>query len=142
MSADFAPTAAEPDPRTAVPLSVEKVLIAAVMGAMALITFANVVVRYLSNVSLAFTEEYSIALMVVVALLGTGLATAAGRQIRIGYFVDRLRPPLRRAFELRRCNLELSEFPRLERALHVHIAVALRNGLRLAPQAAAEAAGA
>ena len=100
MSADFDPTAAEPEPRTAVPLSVEKVLIAAVMGAMALITFANVVVRYLSNVSLAFTEEYSIALMVVVALLGTGLATAAGRQIRIGYFVDSLAPPLRRAFEL------------------------------------------
>ena len=100
MSVEFDPTAPQAEPRTAVPLSVEKVLIAGVMGAMALITFANVVVRYLSNVSLAFTEEYSIALMVVLALLGTGLATAAGRQIRIGYFVDTLAPPLRRAFEL------------------------------------------
>ncbi len=100
MTAEFDPGAAPPDPAVRVPLSVEKVLIAAAMGAMALITFANVVVRYLSNVSLAFTEEYSVALMVVVALLGTGLATAAGRHIRIGYFVDSRRPAVRRGFEL------------------------------------------
>jgi TRAP-type C4-dicarboxylate transport system permease small subunit len=110
MSADFDPGAAPPDPRTAVPLTVEKVLMAGVMGAMALITFANVVVRYLSNVSLAFTEEYSIALMVVVALLGTGIATAAGRQIRIGYFVDGLAPRGRRGFELLALALLLGMF--------------------------------
>ena len=36
------------------------------MAAMALITAANVVTRYLTNISLAFTEEYSVALMVMV----------------------------------------------------------------------------
>lgn len=100
MSVEFDPTAPQEDPRTAVPLSVEKVLIALVMGAMALITFGNVVVRYFTSISLAFTEEYSIALMVVLALLGTGLATAAGRQIRIGYFADRGSARVRRGFEL------------------------------------------
>jgi TRAP-type C4-dicarboxylate transport system permease small subunit len=58
------------------------------MGAMALITAANVVTRYLTNVSFAFTEEYSVVLMVVVAMLGSALAIACGRHIRIGYFMD------------------------------------------------------
>ena len=100
MSAEHDPGAAPPDPPTRVPLVVEKLLIAAAMAAMALITAANVVIRYLTDVSLAFTEEYSVALMVVVALLGTGLATAAGRHIRIGYFTDMLPPRGRRAAEL------------------------------------------
>ncbi len=75
------PFAPPPDPRTRVPLSVEKVLIAAAMATMALITAGNVVSRYVTNISLAFTEEYSVMLMVVVALLGTALATAAGRHV-------------------------------------------------------------
>ena len=37
---------------------------------------------------------------VVVAFLGTALATAAGRHIRIGYFVDGLPPRARRGFEM------------------------------------------
>ena len=78
----------------------EKALIAAAMAAMALITFANVATRYLTDVSLAFTEEYSVALMVVVALLGTSLATAAGRHVRIGTLVDGLAPPARRGAEI------------------------------------------
>jgi hypothetical protein len=68
MAADFDPTATPTDPKTRIPLTLERVLLAAAMGAMALITAANVLTRYLSNISLAFTEEYSVALMVVVAL--------------------------------------------------------------------------
>jgi TRAP-type C4-dicarboxylate transport system permease small subunit len=100
VTAELDPGAIPPDPAVRVPLNLEKVLIAAAMGAMALITFANVVVRYLSNISLAFTEEYSVALMVIIALLGTGMATATGRHIRIGYFVDNRGPRVRRGFEL------------------------------------------
>ena len=40
------------------------------MAALCLITLGNVVARYLTNYSFAFTEEYSIALMVVVTMLG------------------------------------------------------------------------
>jgi TRAP-type C4-dicarboxylate transport system permease small subunit len=90
MSAELDPTAERPNPRTRIPLKVEQVLLACAMAAMALITAANVVSRYLTNISLAITEEYSVVLMVVVALIGTALATATGRHIRIGYFTDLL----------------------------------------------------
>lgn len=84
--------AAEPDnnPPTRIPLRVEEMLVAAAMAAMALITGANVLTRYLSNVSIGFTEEYSVVLMVIVTLLGTAIATASGRHIRIAYFLDLL----------------------------------------------------
>lgn len=100
MSAELDPLAAQPDPPTRVPLSVEKVLLALIMGAIALITAANVVTRYTTNMSLAFTEEYSVALMVALALIGTALAMAGGRHIRIGYFVDGLPPARRRVAEM------------------------------------------
>ena len=100
MAADIDPGAAPPDPRTRVPLSLERVLLAVAMAAMALITAGNVATRYLTNISLAFTEEYSVALMVVVAMVGTALATASGRHIRIGYFVDKMTPARRRAAEI------------------------------------------
>jgi TRAP-type C4-dicarboxylate transport system permease small subunit len=101
VSAELDPLgAASEDPPARVPLTVEKVLIAAAMAAMALITAANVATRYLTDVSLAITEEYSVVLMVVVALLGTALATACGRHIRIGVLVDGLPPRARRGVEI------------------------------------------
>ncbi|WP_421993903.1 TRAP transporter small permease [Roseococcus sp.] len=100
MAADFDPTAAPPDPRTRIPLTLERVLLAAAMGTMALITAGNVVTRYLTNISFSFTEEYSVALMVAVAMIGTALATACGRHIRIGYFVDKLSPRGRRIADI------------------------------------------
>lgn len=99
MAAEPDPTAERTNPPTLVPLRIEEMLIAAAMAAMALITAGNVVTRYLTNVSLAFTEEYSVALMVVVALLGTALATATGRHIRIGVLVDGRSPAFRRNAE-------------------------------------------
>lgn len=100
MSAELDPGAEHPDPRTRVPLTLERVLLAAAMAAMALITAANVVTRYLTDISLAFTEEYSVVLMVVVALIGSALAMACGRHIRIGYFTDLLSPNNRRRAEM------------------------------------------
>lgn len=100
MSAELDPGAEHPDPGTRVPLTLERVLLAAAMAAMALITAANVVTRYLSNISLGFTEEYSVVLMVVVALIGSALAMACGRHIRIGYFTDLLSPDNRRRAEM------------------------------------------
>lgn len=100
MAADLDPSAERKNPKTLVPLKVEEVLVAAAMAAMALITAANVATRYLTDISLAFTEEYSVVLMVLVALLGTAVATASGRHIRIGYFVDLLPKGGQRAAEL------------------------------------------
>jgi TRAP-type C4-dicarboxylate transport system permease small subunit len=92
MTAEPDPLHQQDTPRTRVPLGIEKVVAAAAMAALCLITFGNVVARYLTNYSFAFTEEYSIALMVVVTMVGAGLATAADRQIRITWFVDLLPP--------------------------------------------------
>ncbi|RAI42083.1 TRAP transporter small permease [Rhodoplanes roseus] len=94
------PLAAPKDPPVRVPLTVEKVLAAAAMAALCLITLGNVVARYLTNYSFAFTEEFSIALMVVVTMLGAGIATAADRQIRIVFFAGLLPPKAERAAEV------------------------------------------
>lgn len=86
------PGLARVNPPTRVPLRLEEALVAASMAAIALITAANVVVRYFSNASLAFTEEYSVVLMVVMTLLGTATAVAGGRHVRIDWFAGQLPP--------------------------------------------------
>jgi TRAP-type transport system small permease protein len=100
MSDDYDPLAELAKPKTRVPLKIEEMLVAAAMAGMVLITGTNVITRYTTNVSLAFTEEYSIVLMVIVTLLGTSLAMAGGRHIRIGYFVDTRQPRTRQRMEI------------------------------------------
>ena len=87
-------------PKTTVPVTLERALAALSMAALCVITFANVVARYLTDVSLAFTEEYSIFLLVVMTLLGSSVAAAADRHIRITFLADKLSPPVRRVTEL------------------------------------------
>ncbi|AOY99471.1 C4-dicarboxylate ABC transporter permease [Cupriavidus sp. USMAHM13] len=53
------------------------------------ITFANVVVRYFTDESFAWTEEFSVFLMVVLALVAGSAAVARDRNIRIEYFFER-----------------------------------------------------
>ena len=100
MAAEFDPTRGNVNPRTFLPLKIEETAIAAGMAAIALITAANVAVRYLTNISFAFTEEFSVVLMVIVTILGTSLAMAGGRHIKIEYFVYLLSPCGRRIAEM------------------------------------------
>lgn len=58
------------------------------MGALALITFVNVLVRYFTNASFAWTEEISVFLMIVLALVAGSAAVARDRHIRIEFFCD------------------------------------------------------
>lgn len=53
------------------------------MGLLALITFANVVVRYFTNQSFAWTEEFSVALMVMMVMAAGSAAVARDRHVRI-----------------------------------------------------------
>ncbi|WP_235961383.1 TRAP transporter small permease [Falsiroseomonas selenitidurans] len=78
-----------------IPVTIEGAIGAALMATLALITFANVVVRYFTSVSFAFTEEYSVALMVVMAFIGAAAAFGNDRHIRMTFFTERL--PLRLA---------------------------------------------
>lgn len=84
---DVAPTVPPADaaPRA---LRLEDWLTVLVMAALALITFANVLVRYFTNSSFAWTEEISVFLMIVLALVGGSAAVARDRHIRIEYFAD------------------------------------------------------
>lgn len=100
MSEQTEPLIAPKEPPVRIPLAIEKVLAAAAMAALCLITLGNVVARYLTNYSFAFTEEYSIALMVVVTMLGASFATAADRQIRITWFASLLPSAGERAAEI------------------------------------------
>jgi TRAP-type C4-dicarboxylate transport system permease small subunit len=84
------------DLKTRVPLQVEEYAAGITIGLLGLITFANVVVRYLTNFSFAFTEEISIFLMVLVALLGGSSVMAKGGHLNIMFVVDRLSPQRRR----------------------------------------------
>ncbi len=87
---DSQDTAAAPENTPRVTIRFEQAFGAAVMAAIACITFANVVVRYLTDVSFAFTEEYSVTLMVIMALVGSAAAFASDRHIRMTFFVDKL----------------------------------------------------
>lgn len=84
----------------AVPETIERAIGAAIMAVLCLITFANVVVRYFTNISFAFTEELSVALMVVGALVGTAAAFATDRHIRLTFLVERLPVARQRLLEL------------------------------------------
>jgi len=78
----------EPDPPVTAPLLLEDWLAVAVLALLALITLANVLVRYLSDQSFAFTEEISIFLLVVLTLVAGGTAFVRNFHIRIEIFAD------------------------------------------------------
>jgi TRAP-type C4-dicarboxylate transport system permease small subunit len=88
---------AEHDEKTVVPLAIEDWLTVIVMAALALITFANVLVRYFTSQSFAWTEEISIFLMIVLSLVAGSASVARNRQIRIEYFADNGPPARQRA---------------------------------------------
>lgn len=101
------------DDQPRVPIAIEQAIGALVMATIACITFANVVVRYLTNISFAFTEEYSVALMVVMALIGSAAACATDRHIRMTFFVDRLGAGARRRVEIACLALSIVMFATL-----------------------------
>lgn len=75
------------------PARIERALAAGCMALLCIITFTNVVVRYLSNASFAFTEEFSVFLLLMLTLLGSVGAFAEDRHIRITLLVDKLPRP-------------------------------------------------
>lgn len=85
-----------PEPR--ISLKIEDYLSAIVMGVLALITFANVLVRYFTHQSFAWTEEISIFLMIVLTLVAGSAATARNRNISIDYLS--LRSSRKRQYQL------------------------------------------
>lgn len=83
-----APTADTPDNGEPRSLRIEDWLTVIVMALLALITFANVLVRYFTNSSFAWTEEISVFLMIVLALVAGSAAVARDMHIRIEWFAE------------------------------------------------------
>ena len=67
----------------------ERFLMGASMALLCGLTMANVVVRYFTDYSFAFTEEVSVALLVIMTLVGASHAFKTGHHIAIDYLVAR-----------------------------------------------------
>ena len=80
--------AGDADEKTLVPLKIEDWLTVIIMAALALITFVNVLVRYFTSSSFAWTEEFSVFLMILLAMVAGSAAVARDRHIRIEYFAE------------------------------------------------------
>ncbi len=98
MSKESSSTSAEPE-APAPRLSIEQLLSGIAMGLILLITFGNVLARYFTSRSFAATEEFSIALLIILAFVGSSAAFAFGRHIQVRFFVDRLPSRWRRALD-------------------------------------------
>lgn len=83
---------------TIVPIRIEEALGAAAMALICLISFANVIARYFTNISFAFTEEYSVFLLVFMTFVGASAGFAANEHIRITFFVNRVSRPVKQLF--------------------------------------------
>ena len=69
------------------------------MALLALITFANVVVRYLTDQSFAWTEELSVVLMVLLTMVAASAAVVRHSHVRIEVLIDGASPARLRALE-------------------------------------------
>ncbi|MGN1057492.1 MAG: TRAP transporter small permease [Comamonas sp.] len=70
-------------------LRMEDWLTVLIMALLALITFGNVLVRYFTHASFAWTEEISIFLMILLAMVAGSAAVARDQHIRIEFFTAR-----------------------------------------------------
>jgi TRAP-type C4-dicarboxylate transport system permease small subunit len=80
---------------TIVSVRIEDALGAAAMALICLISFGNVVARYATDISFAFTEEYSVFLLVFMTFVGASAGFAANEHIRITFLRNWLPPRLR-----------------------------------------------
>ena len=89
-----------PVDRPRISIKVEEAIAASAMALICVITFANVVVRYLTDASFAFTEEISVFLLVVLTLVGAAGAFARNRNIRVEFFAALTPSTVQRRLEI------------------------------------------
>lgn len=83
-----APYVPPPDPPVRVPLRIEDWITVLTIATLAIITMANVVVRYLTDESFAWTEEISIFLLIVLTMSAGASAFVRNLHIRIELLAD------------------------------------------------------
>lgn len=77
--------------------NIEEVAGAILLGGMAVLTFFNVLNRYIFKRSLAFTEEITVSLFVWITLIGIAMAFRKGANLQMTNLFDRFSPKLQRA---------------------------------------------
>ena len=90
----------EPEPDVKVPLAIEDWLAVILLAALALITFVNVLVRYFTDQSFAWTEEISVFLLIVLTMTGGSMAFVRNHHIRIEILADNGSPRRQRIMAL------------------------------------------
>ena len=88
------------DPAVKVPLAIEDWLAVSVIAILALITFVNVLVRYFTDQSFAWTEEISVFLLIVLTMAGGSSAFVRNNHIRIEAVADKGSPARQRRLAL------------------------------------------
>ncbi len=80
------------------PSRFEEVLCAVLFAVMAVITFVNVISRYLLKYSFAFTEELVVSFFVWLTLLGTSIAFREHSHLGFSFLTDRMPPKMQKVF--------------------------------------------
>lgn len=75
---------------------VEEALAGALLVVMAVLAFLNILARYLTRYSFAFTEEIEVAALVWITMLGAAIAFREALHLGFGIVRDRLPRPFRR----------------------------------------------
>jgi len=78
-------------------IHVEELAGAILLGGMAVLTFLNVLNRYIFKRSIAFTEEITVNLFVWITLIGIAMAFRKGANLKMTNIFDRLGPKVQRA---------------------------------------------
>ncbi len=88
----------------------EEACCAAMLAAMALLAVLNILARYLTNFSLAFTEEVEVSLLVWVTLLGSAAGFKHGVHLGLTFLLERFPLWLRRALAAGTAALAMALF--------------------------------
>nr|WP_306263470.1 TRAP transporter small permease [Pararhizobium sp. IMCC3301] len=80
--------------------AIEETLIAAILGIMTLITFANVLVRYIFNSNILWALEATVFLFGWLVLLGTSYAVKKNIHLGVDVVINMLEPRVRRSLGL------------------------------------------
>jgi len=89
-----------PEPAVKIPLKFEDWASVLILSCLALITFGNVIVRYLTDTSFAWTEEVSVFLLIVLTMTAGASAFVRNQHIRIELIADGGSPQRRRRLAL------------------------------------------
>jgi len=100
MSNESEPKRTEVEQVKSRPWRLEDVLATVAIALMCLITFANVVLRYVSDVSIGWSEEVSVFLMLLLVFAGAAAAAFHDQHIRVEFLYDSKNTQTRRRLRM------------------------------------------